>query len=119
VYRVSDDLRDALAALNARFAELDAAEPPAKGRRAKDARAARVLAPYTAVAERWLATSTWPQGMEVGGVETVLTSLVDDAQTALGAGEPLYLWYGPAVPLVKFRLTRKPEGRRAWTREKP
>jgi hypothetical protein len=117
LYRASDELRDALAALGARVAELAAAEPAAKGRRAKELAAARILAPYTEVAERWLATSVWPWGMTLDGVETVLADIADDAMSARKEHGALYFWYGPAVPLVRLRLTREPDGRRTWTRE--
>lgn len=116
LYRATDEFRDALAAIDARSKALDGAEPVA-GRRARESRAMRFLAPYTAVAEGWLTSSVWPWGMTLGGVETDLVIVAKDAAFAAEEDRPLWFWYGPAVPLTTFHAARGADGRKTWTRE--
>src|SRR5215212_11201893 len=68
LHAFSDPFGSALLALNERVQQLDAQEPSVKGRRPDQARSERVVAPYTEIAARWLGSSVWPAGMEVGGV---------------------------------------------------
>lgn len=106
LYTCSDGFVEALLGLAQRVRAIDTVELPTRNRASQRAQAERVIAPYTEVATRWLAASTWPSGMQVSGLVSVISSASSAASAARSLDQLMYCWYGPAVPLKTPTATR-------------